>query len=57
MKSIELEIEGVYLIENFFNCNSATYYISGPPLMIKSFKNFLLSKELEENKIITDDWA
>lgn len=38
------------------NGTNSTYFISGPPNMIKSFKNFLLSKGLEENKIKTDEW-
>lgn len=41
------------LEENGTNCD---YFISGPPIMIKSFKNFLLSRGLEENKIKTDEW-
>lgn len=56
MKFIELDLPGVYLIENFFNGNSATYFISGPPFMIKSFKKFLLEKNVQESKVITDDW-
>jgi ferredoxin-NADP reductase len=50
--------DGVIDIQSIFNdnSNSATYFISGPPLMIKSFKNFLLSNEVEENKIRTDEW-
>ena len=50
--------EGVIDIKSIFNDNgnTATYFISGPPLMIKSFKNFLLSKGLDENKIRTDEW-
>jgi NAD(P)H-flavin reductase len=34
----------------------STYFISGPPVMIKSFKKFLLDKAVLENNIITDDW-
>ena len=35
---------------------NSTYYISGPPIMIKSFKQQLLDSGLSENRIITDDW-
>lgn len=32
------------------------FYLSGPPLMIKSFKEYLLDKKLPECNIKTDDW-
>jgi len=35
---------------------NSTYFISGPPGMNESFKNFLLGKHVLINKIITDDW-
>ncbi|OGU29013.1 MAG: hypothetical protein A2057_09615 [Ignavibacteria bacterium GWA2_35_9] len=58
IKTFYENIDGFLKIEEIFNDygNLATYFISGPPLMIKSFKNFLLSKELEEKKIRTDEW-
>ena len=33
-----------------------SFFISGPPLMINSFKQFFISKGVHENRIITDDW-
>lgn len=49
---------GVINISEILNeCGEhSTYFISGPPMMIKNFKNFLLNKHIAENKIITDDW-
>jgi len=34
----------------------STYFISGPPVMIKSFKHVLVENGISQNKIITDDW-
>lgn len=50
--------DGIIDIKTIFNKNgtNSDYFISGPPIMIKSFKKYLLSKGLVENKIITDDW-
>ncbi|NQU31802.1 MAG: hypothetical protein HQ521_01085, partial [Bacteroidetes bacterium] len=39
------------------NDPGATYFISGPPTMLLSFKNFLLSNGVVENNILTDDWG
>lgn len=52
------DFDGIIDIKSIFNENgtNSDYFISGPPIMIKSFKNFLLSKGLEENKIRTDEW-
>jgi len=52
------DIEGIIDIKSIFteNGTNSDYFISGPPIMIKSFKKYLLSKGLEENKIRTDDW-
>ena len=48
---------GILDIEKIYNnCKEKNYFISGPPLMIKSFKKFLLGKNILESKIITDDW-
>jgi len=44
--------------ERIYNAhsNAGAFFISGPPAMIKSFKRYLLSKEVNEDKIKTDDW-
>jgi len=47
-----MDIQSI-LIENGIDSD---YFISGPPIMIKSFKKYLLSKELEERKIRADVW-
>lgn len=39
--------------ENEINSN---YFISGPPLMIKSFKQSLQAKGVPSSHILTDDW-
>lgn len=52
------DLEGVLDISDIVNNNSinSTYFISGPPLMIKIFKKYLLENGLKENQIKTDDW-
>lgn len=34
----------------------ATFFISGPPIMIKSFKDYLLQVGVNQNNVLTDDW-
>ncbi len=49
--------QGMLDIEKIYNNHGdKTYFISGPPLMIKNFKNYLLQNRVDESKIITDDW-
>jgi predicted ferric reductase len=38
------------------NDNESTYFISGPPEMIKLFRNKLIEGNIKETHIITDDW-
>jgi ferredoxin-NADP reductase len=38
------------------NGTDATYFISGPPVMIKSFKEYLLKNGASEDSVRTDDW-
>ena len=38
------------------NGNDASYFISGPPVMIKYFKHTLLEKGVQAKNILTDDW-
>jgi len=38
------------------NGNTSSYFISGPPLMIKLFKQSLLTFGVSETKIFTDEW-
>lgn len=60
-KFVELIYEdkkGILNISEIFNeCgNKSTYFISGPPIMIKNFKKYLIENWVSENKVITDDW-
>lgn len=38
------------------NGMDASYFISGPPVMIKIFKQTLISKGVSESNVLTDDW-
>jgi len=46
-----LDIEKIYM-----HNKKATFFISGPPAMIKNFRIFLHENSVNENKIVTDDW-
>jgi ferredoxin-NADP reductase len=50
--------DGILNIEKIFedNAHESTFFISGPPLMIKNFKLYLINKNVEQERIITDDW-
>lgn len=47
-----IDIDQIF-IENKIGSN---YFISGPPVMIKSFKKSLVDKGVPEVNILTDDW-
>lgn len=47
-----IDIERIFT-ENGTKCN---YFISGPPAMIKSFKQTLIEKDVPGNNVLTDDW-
>lgn len=52
------ETEGVldiYKIQTE-NGKDASYFISGPPTMIKIFKHTLIAKGVSEQNVLTDDW-
>jgi NAD(P)H-flavin reductase len=54
---IEQNKAGIINIENIYNENpSSVYLISGPPIMIKNFKYYLINKNVPDVKILTDDW-
>jgi len=36
---------------------NGSFFISGPPMMISSFKGYLLSQGITEDQIKTDDWG
>jgi NAD(P)H-flavin reductase len=50
--------DGVLDINSIYNENrtNSDYFISGPPLMIKSFKQALIEKGVLAVKVLTDDW-
>lgn len=52
------EKDGILDIENIFkqSAKDAAYFISGPPIMISDFRNFLISNGVTENKVLADDW-
>jgi NAD(P)H-flavin reductase len=49
---------GVFDIQEIFldNGPDSNYFISGPPAMIKAFKNNLITKGVSVTNILTDDW-
>jgi len=50
--------DGILDIEKILNDNTtnSSFFISGPPVMIKAFKQTLISKGIPENQVLTDDW-
>ena len=52
------DTDGVIDIEQIFNENgpNSNYFISGPPAMIKTFKNILIGKGVPPVNVLTDDW-
>ena len=51
--------DGILNIQSIADENSSdsNYFISGPPAMIKAFKNMLIGKGVPSGNILTDDWA
>lgn len=47
-----IDIESIYLE----NGSSSTYFISGPPNMIKDFRNRLMILKVPKENILSDDW-
>lgn len=58
VKSFYEDTDGLINIELIYNDNGpeSNYFISGPPLMIKLFKNELIEKGVPTDNILTDDW-
>lgn len=52
------DTDGILDIEKIFQENGieASYFISGPQLMIKIFKQSLINYGVSENSVLTDDW-
>jgi predicted ferric reductase len=54
---IEQDKNGVLDIEKIYKNNpGSVYFMSGPPVMIKNFKNYLLGRNIPSTNILTDDW-
>ena len=58
VKSFYQDTDGVINIEKIFDQNGVepNYFISGPPAMIKVFKNTLISNGVPAANVLTDDW-
>lgn len=58
VKSVYQDIDGMIDIKQILNENStnATYFISGPPAMIKTFNEYLISNVVNQAQVLTDDW-
>ena len=58
LKFVYEDIDGSLDIQNIFSENDtlSDYFISGPPTMIKSFKQALIANGLPTQHILTDDW-
>jgi ferredoxin-NADP reductase len=48
----QLNIEKIYASHP----HTGAFFISGPPAMIKRFRQYLLAQGVDENRIKTDDW-
>ena len=58
LKNFFQNIDGVIDIAQILSENSASssFFISGPPVMIKNFKKYLIENGVEEGQVKTDDW-
>jgi len=58
VKSFYEDIDGRLDIHKIFSENGigSDYFISGPPVMIKSFKQALITNGVPANQVLTDDW-
>lgn len=52
------DVNGIIDIESILEENDITssFFISGPPIMIKNFKEFLIRNGVSEENVLTDDW-
>ena len=50
--------DGIIDIHKIYNENgtNSDYFISGPPIMIKTFKQSLIAKGVLAKQVLTDDW-
>ena len=52
------DLDGILNIIEILNTSKqdASFYISGPPSMIKTFKQKLIANEVSISQVLTDDW-
>ena len=51
------DIEGILEVKRIVLKNQkATFFILGPPIMMKTFKNYFFSIKVPIVRVITDDW-
>jgi len=57
-QNVYQDTEGIIDIKKIFEKNGATtnYFISGPPVMIKDFKQKLIDSGVPNENVLTDDW-
>lgn len=55
---VNQEIDGVLNVEKIYEVSDhkTSFFISGPPVMIKTFKKVLLTSGVPSNQVLTDDW-
>jgi ferredoxin-NADP reductase len=58
VKLVFEDVDGLLNIINICTENGAecSYFISGPPAMIKTFKNELTNRGVPANQVLTDNW-
>lgn len=58
VKAFYEDNDGILNIQHIADENSANsnYFISGPPAMIKAFKQTLITQGVPANNVLTDDW-
>jgi ferredoxin-NADP reductase len=52
------DLDGILDISKIFveSNPDSSFFISGPPVMIKTFKQYLVNKGIPVNQVLTDDW-
>lgn len=55
---VDQETDGILSIKKILMASnkSTSFFISGPPIMIKNFKNYLIENGIIESQVLTDDW-
>lgn len=56
--SVYEDNEGILDVSKIYNTSNpnASFFISGPPVMIKSFKKYMIKSGIPVNQVLTDDW-